>query len=1232
MAAVNHSQNKRTPGIIKGISSKAMSIADYNQRAEDHQCLLVLVKPIIQLKTKLYSRIIDRATSVTYIQLPDSKRSLWLRYKQHMHLENNDWGEFQAHRRVAGVICLGKASCDIELATIYSNFETLKQTYRYTLFDARCFLFGMTQADAEKTASGSRPDVIYYSGFDNCEQLEDHVKDFASSLFWVLESKRLDRKNDKSDKLPLLMAPFERKDMVGIDTETRTFKRKVQGRMRKHLADLHLLAGLTQEAYGHYQSALEILRGANDWLWMGACWEGMCAASIIQMYPPKPKSGIPRNASFSGGNALIGGERKHRSDSFDVANGLPDFVSEERPRNCLSSDDIIEKYKEAISHYSKYTNAGIVEMEACIKATQVLVQQKACYCNHKKTLEAAEFLQNVIYINVNLSDQEKVERYSALSRLFSLIGFHRKAAFFKRVAAMQCVTPQNQHPAWTMCNQLLMEALNGYKLTLDPRDYPTDRPCGWPILQTRILHELVFSARRMGEYGLAIRVLSFMMHVLHDMLSGAEKREIAISLGTLTTKVAGVPHPIARDNGTIIPAVPFTRFPTVKAFKLIALSRQLMPLIHKSSLSTSPSSESLGPFIYSPIQNRIGKEKKLKPRVDFKWVAEDVCEMSLSFYNPLPFELRVSNLGFLTEGLNFDPIPATVTLPAESGPHSVSIMGTPKGTGVLTIVGYTTNVLGVESHCRFKHIKTIPQNFYEVEVVPALPLLRVKTSLPQAVSILSLDPSDSKTNTSAALSLYTGESFECAVTLTNGGKIPVESLSLKLTSESGVLTDKVFSWSEENIQTQLPLQPGSQMMFTLYIKATGTFINKQKNNLNDIPVTPTPSRAMDYSTPKSTPKRSASSSFLETCKTDSGEAVELDSLQRTIEAMLKLSYSGGPGMEEDYHREASILLRIVIKPSIIFTQWSAIPATDPKEFHLVLDTLNATSQELAVQYGDQTSLILGSQQSKRLAVMVNRYTVAQPRPPTQSSSTDSTMQGINLYNSNSNIGNPTWRNGEVHSSHSSDLLSVGLQPVSGKSLEILYAEQLATMVDIRWTCPALKKSGVAMLDHLELTSAMLDHIKICPIQWEVQLNERSIHNDGPATFPVGEPLCIQVSVTNLMDETLGRIQLLVEPYIDHQNGNRDINPMDKVVCSGSCSINSDKLEAEQCLQHTSTFIFLYPGLVKFNITCTEMEPSQLDHVDQGPAMGPIVIQEDNIFTKRVGQSWKYRPALEVMIT
>ena len=198
-----------------------MSIADYTQRAEDHQTLLVLLRPLIQLKTKSYSRILDRVTSVSYVQIPDSKRSIWLRYKRLVHLENNDWGDFQAHRKVAGLICMGKASTEIELSTVYSNFDTMKQTYRYTLFDSRCFVFGMSQKLVEETAAGVRPDVIYYPSFEDCDQLEDHVKDFASHLFWVLESKRLDRMSDKNDRLPLLMAPFERKDMVGIDTETR---------------------------------------------------------------------------------------------------------------------------------------------------------------------------------------------------------------------------------------------------------------------------------------------------------------------------------------------------------------------------------------------------------------------------------------------------------------------------------------------------------------------------------------------------------------------------------------------------------------------------------------------------------------------------------------------------------------------------------------------------------------------------------------------------------------------------------------------------------------------------------------------------------------------------------------------------------------------------------------------------------------------------------------------------
>ena len=71
------------------------------------------------------------------------------------------------------------------------------------------------------------------------------------------------------DPLPLLLAPFEKRDMVGIDMEGRTRRKRCLGRLRKHLADLCLLAGLPGEAIYHYQTALDTLKSANDWLWIG---------------------------------------------------------------------------------------------------------------------------------------------------------------------------------------------------------------------------------------------------------------------------------------------------------------------------------------------------------------------------------------------------------------------------------------------------------------------------------------------------------------------------------------------------------------------------------------------------------------------------------------------------------------------------------------------------------------------------------------------------------------------------------------------------------------------------------------------------------------------------------------------------------------------------------------------------------------------------------------------------
>ncbi len=52
------------------------------------------------------------------------------------------------------------------------------------------------------------------------------------------------------------------------------------------------------------------------------------------------------------------------------------------------------------------------------------------------------------------------------------------------------------------------------------------------------------------------------------------------------------------------------------------------------------------------------------------------------------------------QGIEFETFPSALSLAAMSGPHKVSLVGVPKGTGILKILGYTCTVLGVKSTCK----------------------------------------------------------------------------------------------------------------------------------------------------------------------------------------------------------------------------------------------------------------------------------------------------------------------------------------------------------------------------------------------------------------------------------------------------------------------------------------------------------------------------------------------------
>lgn len=147
----------------------------------------------------------------------------------------------------------------------------------------------------------------------------------------------------------------------------------------------------------------------------------------------------------------------------------------------------------------------------------------------------------------------------------------------------------------------------------------------------------------------------------------------------------------------------------------------------------------------------------------------------LKLVNPLPFELKVSNMRLLTSGVVFESLPETVSLAPEV-PTVVTLNGSPKESGELQVLGYSTHTLGVKSNCRLRHMSNfLPM--YSIDVIPPLPLIEIATSLPQTATFSSFQNVENVV-TSASISLYNGEAGECIFTLTNSGQIAIEMIEV----------------------------------------------------------------------------------------------------------------------------------------------------------------------------------------------------------------------------------------------------------------------------------------------------------------------------------------------------------------------------------------------------------------------------------------------------------------------
>lgn len=1106
-----------------------MSVPDYMQCAEDHQTVLVVVQPVGIVPEDQFFRIYKRIASVSQVSIRDSQRLLYIRYRHHYLPENNEWGDFQTHRKVVGLISITTCASAKEWPQTAERFHGQKEVYSSTLYDSRLLVFGLQGEITEQ----QRTDVAFYPGFEECSDVEKRVEDFVESIFIVLESKRLDRATDKSgDKIPLLCVPFEKKDFVGLDTDSRHYKKRCQGRMRKHVGDLCLQAGMLQDALVHYHMAVELLRGVNDFLWLGAALEGLCSASVIFHYPGgtagktagrKPSISQPADAG-----------KRHRPGAL-TANGISADTSTEigRAKNCLSPEDIIEKYKEAISYYGKYKNAGVIELEACVKAVRVLAIQK-------RAREASEFLQNAVYINLGqLSEEEKIQRYSILSELYELIGFHRKSAFFKRVAAMQCVAPTIPEPGWRACYKLLLETLPGYSLSLDPKDFSKGTHRGWAAVQMRLLHELVYASRRMGNPGLSVRHLSFLLQTMLDFLSDQEKKEVTQSLENYTSKCPGGMEVITLPDGLKLPPVPFTKLPIVRSVKLLNLPVSLRPHKVKGLLGQNMSTAS--PFIYSPIIMHNRGEERCK-KIDFQWVQGDVCEVQLMVYNPMPYELRVENMGLLTSGVEFESLPAALSLPAESGLYPVTLVGVPRTAGNITVNGYHTSVFGVTSDCLLEGLMGVKTSGCLVEVIPSLPRLQLSTSLPRSAHTAQ-PMSKEELSSTVSVQLFNGETQQLTITLENIGSEDIETL--ELTSKIVSTKEKVFgeflSWELEDALSHLPLKPGQAVTLTVSIKVKLDFSGQENllQDLNDDGISVT-------GLPISSPLRQVLKPRPETKPVSSESGKAEYSHVKTLEAVLNFKYSGGAGKVEGYYRELSLGVHVDVEPSVFFTRVSTLPATSTRQCHLLLDIFNPTEHELTVSAKNNQDLVLHASECQRMAIQVDKFDFESLPQPDQETVRFSNPKQL-----------------EEERQHAQGC-------------------QINSKLGICWSIPSLRRRGEASVEGV-LNQLVLEHLQLAPLQWDVLVNGKPCDCDVIADCKVGDAVTLEVKLTNLSKNSVGPLALTVVPYQDYQNGVQNYDLEDAVTFIGSNTFYIDTVKPKESSVCEGALLFLYTGDFYLNI-------------------------------------------------
>lgn len=465
-----------------------------------------------------------------------------------------------------------------------------------------------------------------------------------------------------------------------------------------------------------------------------------------------------------------------------------------------------------------------------------------------------EFIQNVVFTPFPQDGELQVERLTLAANIYEGIGFRRKAAFYRRFAALKAVTIQ---PNWQVCYDSLLNSIDDFGLTLDPVEYEkalADRCSSvWPSLHIQLIEELVTCCKKIqtAQAGtLAIRHISFMLHTLDFHIPATRKKEFARELEEFSTVFGeDSPVPLKLSSGYIVPTVNLTKYPLCIKFEPLALPPPLRPnrilkIRRKATLTPNLEEKSDNPFIFTPIasyssipviETRRTSTNSLVTGVT--WVQDEPCTVLMMVRNSLPFELRVSSINILSDGIPLETKPQSLNIEPDSTiPTSIQLVGVPRQSArevddgpssfnKIQIFGYSTHLLGVKSNCRLDMIPRAKfPSQYIVDVSPPLP--RIEFQFPEEAKNIFVDPipvdqvGQDLVVMEIKISIPLNDQLKTQLTILNCSNVDVNYLVIDerpIGRPSG--SSNIISWDEEAIDdiNTNSLKAGSKIKVPLLI-------------------------------------------------------------------------------------------------------------------------------------------------------------------------------------------------------------------------------------------------------------------------------------------------------------------------------------------------------------------------------------------------------------------------------